>query len=326
MHLMLQSLLILHNLKSLPKCLIIIFGQTRAWEVTWISFKSQLLDILQCDLALCVGIHAEEISNPFYKHAKYIWTYNDIPTNNMTEQEYWTRNYDQLYDAIVPPNSNHNRTMWKYLLRVTGNWMAPMNGDEHGGGIALFYRQFLYQKLTENDSYVYNQYEYFMQTRSDYIYQCQFPKNIIFDAFNNKKQDFILFTDSKHYGGVQDRNLITTHKHFLNTIDIVRNVFVNYSLWERIVFKKRKVMNIESAVKYNLILKGIWKYALFYKPVMFTVRSNKTDTIRNGKSNCFNHEYKVYLKHCGEDVDITRICNEKDENYASPQQGIWKLH
>jgi hypothetical protein len=68
----------------MEKTLVIILGETRAHELTFENIKTNLLDELDADLALCIGIKPTQYdyNNPFYKLAKYHFLYEEPEDNN----------------------------------------------------------------------------------------------------------------------------------------------------------------------------------------------------------------------------------------------------
>ncbi len=60
------------------KTLVIILSETRAHELTFDNFKKNVLDELNADLCVCIGSKSDyDYSNPFYKLAKYRFTYDE---------------------------------------------------------------------------------------------------------------------------------------------------------------------------------------------------------------------------------------------------------
>jgi len=60
------------------KTLVIVLSETRAHELTFTNFKENVLDELNADLCVCVGIKPDyDYSNPFYQTAKYRFTYDE---------------------------------------------------------------------------------------------------------------------------------------------------------------------------------------------------------------------------------------------------------
>ena len=62
----------------MSKILVIILSETRASELTFDNFKKNVIDELDADLCVCIGIgNNYDYNNPFYKLAKYKFTYNE---------------------------------------------------------------------------------------------------------------------------------------------------------------------------------------------------------------------------------------------------------
>merc|ERR1712079_362852 len=62
------------------RVLVVVLGQTRAWNAAWPSFKSNVLDYLGGDLAVCVGVGFDYSNqNPYWQHAKYRFTVLEPP-------------------------------------------------------------------------------------------------------------------------------------------------------------------------------------------------------------------------------------------------------
>ena len=58
------------------KTLVIILAETRAYELTFDNFKKNVIDRLDADLCLCIGIKSDyNYNNPFYTLAKYKFLY-----------------------------------------------------------------------------------------------------------------------------------------------------------------------------------------------------------------------------------------------------------
>ena len=60
------------------KTLVIVLSETRASELTFDNFKKNVIDELNADLCVCIGVKPDyDYNNPFYKLAKYKFTYNE---------------------------------------------------------------------------------------------------------------------------------------------------------------------------------------------------------------------------------------------------------
>ena len=62
----------------MTKTLVIVLSETRAHELTFDNFKRNVIDVLDADLCVCVGVNQNyDYTNPFYNLAKYKFTYNE---------------------------------------------------------------------------------------------------------------------------------------------------------------------------------------------------------------------------------------------------------
>lgn len=58
--------------------LVIVLSETRASELTFDSFKKNVIDVLNADLCVCIGVTPQyNYNNPFYQLAKYRFTYDE---------------------------------------------------------------------------------------------------------------------------------------------------------------------------------------------------------------------------------------------------------
>jgi hypothetical protein len=63
----------------MSKTLVIVLSETRASELTFVSFKKNVIDELNADLCVCIGVKSDyNYDNPFYKLAKYKFTYDEL--------------------------------------------------------------------------------------------------------------------------------------------------------------------------------------------------------------------------------------------------------
>lgn len=91
--------------------LVVVIAETRAHEYSFPSFRANVLEALNADLALCIAKNQwEDTSNPFYQHARYIWTYE--------EPDDWGSAFDAA--QIVEGCQGD----WRCLLDLDGIWMG----------------------------------------------------------------------------------------------------------------------------------------------------------------------------------------------------------
>ena len=108
------------------KTIFIILSETRESELTFDSFKKNVIDELNADLCVCIGVkHDYNYSNPFYNLAKYKFTYDEpddfgdafeyaynIISQNKPKYE-CLRNVNALYGKLQKPlQSTENITYY----------------------------------------------------------------------------------------------------------------------------------------------------------------------------------------------------------------------
>ena len=106
----------------MKKSLVIILSETRASELTFDNFKKNVIDELNADLCVCIGVKPDyDYNNPFYLLAKYKFTYDEpddfgdafeyaynIISSNKPKYECLT-NINALYGKLSnPKQSIHN--------------------------------------------------------------------------------------------------------------------------------------------------------------------------------------------------------------------------
>ena len=120
---------------------LIVLSETRASELSFDSFKKNVIDELNADLCLCIGIKKDyDYNNPFYKLSKYNFTYDEpdcfgeafdyayniISLNNSKYE--CLMNYNALYGKVNTPNkSTENIT---YYGNNTNMNIDDLNDDE----------------------------------------------------------------------------------------------------------------------------------------------------------------------------------------------------
>ena len=76
--------------------LVIILSETRASELTFSNFKKNVIDELNADVCLCIGVkHDYDYTNPFYQIAKYKFLYD--------EPDDFGDAFDYAYNTIPKP-------------------------------------------------------------------------------------------------------------------------------------------------------------------------------------------------------------------------------
>ena len=106
----------------MAKNLVIVLSETRASELTFDNFKKNVIDELNADLCICIGVKDNyDYNDPLYNLAKYKFTY-DEPTDFGDAFEY-------AYNII-----SENKPKYECLKNVNalyGKVQKPQQSDEN---------------------------------------------------------------------------------------------------------------------------------------------------------------------------------------------------
>jgi hypothetical protein len=239
----------------MEKTLVVIIAETRAHEYSYPSFKSNVLNSLGADLALCIAKNDwEDQGNSYYKTAKYIWTYDE------------PQDWGTALDLAQQTAGWHGD--WRRLLQLDGILMGGVHdasGRTKGSGsILLFFRWLLKQKLIESGTY--KLYDRFIITRSDYIYPVpHFPLHLM-------NPNHIWIPDGEDYGGYTDRHIVASQKDVLAVLSVADPILQNpEELYRRMC--DRKEWNLERYIRFAFIELGIDDKVRRFPFTMYAVRS-----------------------------------------------------
>ena len=285
----------------MSKTLVIIFGETRAHELTFDNFKKNVIDVLNADLCLCIGIKDNyDYNNPFYKLSKYNFLYN--------EPEDYADAFNYAYDIISKDRPKYENFKsesgeniqkkplhWRKFLKIKGHILGGVkeikDKDTTSAGILVFLRWFLLKNLIDNNLINIKskkKYDRFIITRSDYIYQLPHPKL----DFMNKK--YIWIPNSEYYGGYTDRHAILSHDNIESYLNILNNMVLRSNEY----FMKMKIKedwNIERFIKFNFEQNNVLKRVREFPYIMYSVRNiNGTTKMALGK---FSKKFNYYIKY-----------------------------
>ena len=122
--------------------LVIVLSETRAHELTFDSFKKNVIDELNADLCICIGTTSDyDYNNSFYKLAKYKFLYNepddfgdafeyayDIISQNKPKYE-CIKDINSLHGLVsMPQQSTENITYYGVCENITN--FDNYNDDE----------------------------------------------------------------------------------------------------------------------------------------------------------------------------------------------------
>lgn len=263
----------------MEKTLIILLAETRAFELTYDRFKRNLLDVFNADLALCVGNGPhEDTANPFYRAARYVWTY--------AEKEDWAVSLDEV------AAKRGGGKDWRLLLHHKGilfGGVRGIGGQPGSGAIGLFFRAFLKDCLLENR--LIEQYDRFIVTRSDFVYDVPHVPPALLD------NEFIWIPDGEGYGGVTDRHILCPANRIEAYLSVIDEIFTSPEqlYYKMEAYREGLEWNIESFLKFAMIDRGLFDQVRFFPYAMYTVRGATGRTRWSG--GVFDKRRNLYIKY-----------------------------
>jgi hypothetical protein len=253
-----------------------IVAETRAWELTAESLYSNVLEVLDADLALCVGDH--ESPNPLYERARFVW--------RSPEPGDW----GELYDRKA---GGHQ---WRQLLapgaQLLGGVEDPEIKEIGSGAIVLYFRQYLAESIERAG--IADDYDWLIVTRSDLLWPVPHPST----RYLSSRRLYAL--DGEGYGGVGDRHLIVPRRYLKRFLEVPDPVFsdpvgLKRELDRISVAQGWPVLNPERFLAARLKALGLWRHLRFLPYVPYAVRAPGGSTRwSEGK---FDQERGFYVKY-----------------------------
>ena len=125
------------------KTLVIILSEVRAADLTFSNFKKNVIDQLNADLCICVGMKADESieTNPFYKFAKYRFIMNEYSPSFQNVFEHAYNSIDKNKYEKVPKIIDRQITCYgkitvddisNYSGMIDDSEIVFENGHAHG--------------------------------------------------------------------------------------------------------------------------------------------------------------------------------------------------
>lgn len=136
----------------MTKPLVIVLSQTREFELTFDSFKKNVIDELDADLCLCIGVKNDyDYNNPFFKLSKYNFLYNEENDPNFkdsVEYSYKETNLE-LYEKLENINFLYCKIQDEYHIDDEIKYLGEYESETY---IDL-------NVFPQNDIYVYHKKE-----------------------------------------------------------------------------------------------------------------------------------------------------------------------
>jgi hypothetical protein len=241
----------------MAKVLYCIISESREANLVWDSFKKNVLDVLNADIALCIATpEGYNYDNPYWQNAKYKWT--------TPEFEDWGKAIDEVQLQVYPQATDK----WKQLMQVPDNWFAPVNGHRGAGAILIYYRWLLLRRLMMEN--IFEKYDRIIVSRSDYMWLCPHPPVELMDP------KYVWVPDGEMHHGITDRYAILSRENVYAYLSILENIIVHP---DKIAQHLGGWCNLERIVKINLdLMTGTQDNVRFFPFIMYSVRSEGTNT------------------------------------------------
>ena len=289
-----------------PKVLVAVAGTTRAWELCWDGFASNVLDELGADLALCTG-DRDPRPNPFYERAKYAWSFE--------QPDDWA----DVYDRVVGDPS------WRALLRPGDHLLGGVRSTEHPqpavGALVIYMRWLLKQYLVRSGLIA--KYDWLILTRSDFLWELPHPR------LRHLSERRVYTFDGEHYGGISLRHLVAPRRHAERLLSLYDPVFTEPEQLRRRLDRRCTVegwpfLNLEQFHAARLKELGFWRRLRFLPYIPYTVRA--PGGLTGWSVGEFDDRLGFYVKYPAERErsEITRgLVSDRDSwgSYLAPVRG-----
>jgi hypothetical protein len=240
------------------RVLVCLLASTRSHRLTFSSFKKQVLDELNADLALALAIDGSyDYANPFWQHAKYRWT---APV---------FADYGEAFDLVqrwlceernIPPRD------WRMMLRVKGLWQGGIKSafpQKSVASLLPFCRWLLLRGLQQDG--VLDSYDRFVLTRSDFIWLCPHPPLSVLD------REALWLPDGEHWGGLNDRHVVASRDDIADCLNGIEDILLHPT--ELYASLHDQEVNSEQLMHLHLQRKGILHKVRFFPYVMYLARA-----------------------------------------------------
>jgi len=264
---------------SVERVLVCVLASTRAHQLTFPSFKRQVLDELTGDLALALAIDEKyDYANRYWQHAKHRWTAPDF--SDLGEGFDLAQRWLCQQRKVSAPD-------WRSLLRIKGIWQGGIRGPDPEptrSSILPFCRWLLLHGLQKDG--ILDNYDRFVITRSDFIWPCPHPPLSVLD------RDAIWLPDGEDWGGVCDRHLVVSRADVVNCLNLIEDILLDpLKLYEEM--KHERAWNNEQFFAHHLGRKGLLHKVRRFPYVMYTAHPKYDDSATNSSG-----RYEPTVGHC----------------------------
>jgi hypothetical protein len=126
------------------KTLVIILSETRAHELTFNNFKKNVIDTLNADLCLCIGIKTNyDYNNPFYKLAKYKFLYD--------EPEDFADSFEYAYNILKKNKYEKLENINTLFGKIDSNDNINQNIKYYGENIINIFDNYTFDDMDDDE-------------------------------------------------------------------------------------------------------------------------------------------------------------------------------
>lgn len=261
------------------RTLVCIIAEARAAELTWPSFKKNVLAELDADLCLCVSDNKNYYPyNPYVQHAKHLFV------------EHEPMDWQKAYKDLAPSGD------WEKLSQIGGQWLGPMFGQGGSSAILIYFRWLLLNHIITLD------YDRYVITRSDFVWMCPHPPIELLD------ESFAWIPDGEHYGGVTDRHIVLSKDNLAKAINFLYDIMFEPKtlLAAMREAKPQDGWNLEQFIAFQLTRRKV--PVRFFPYVMFAVRPEGGST--RWSIGDWSERLRCYIKYPWEYEEATRFSHD----------------
>lgn len=296
----------------MEKTLVVILSETREYELTFANFKQNVIDELNADLCLCIGVKSNyNYENHFYKLAKYRFLYNEEDDRDFSKS--LELSYKETSEQQIGQGFADQKHYTEFLqLKPHVGYFDRQDSPEFinfctSTYIHIFFLWFLQKNAKETD--LLSKYDRIIIARSDYIYNLPFPKMKILDA------SYIWVPDWEDYGGLCDRTVVLSATHFESYVSILEHFHKRANAYYTII-EGQFNWNMERILRMHLEETRVYHLVRRYPYISYAVRS------ANGSSRWSTGEYHNGLGYCIKyNAEYERALYYKNEYENSNESG-----
>ena len=249
----------------MERVLVCIVASTRGHELCFQSFKENVLDELNADLALAVATNTTpDDTDAYWKHAKYRWLCPDY--DDVGEA------FDGAQRALFPDKKG-GMPDWRNVLQTGAIWLGGVhspNQQPSRTALQQFCRWLLLQGLQKEK--LLERYDRFIITRSDFIWLCPHPPLSIL------KPENMWVPDGEDYGGIADRHLAVSRADVVNCLDLIEPILSEPEVLNK-EMAHRSNWNVEQYLLHHLKRRGIAHKIRRFPYVMYLARDKRDNTL-----------------------------------------------